>query len=285
MTEDEIAVVRRAYAKQILATSELRDDALEAAFAAVPRERHLGPGPWPILRPRGYVDTPDADPVHLYADHLVGIDVARRLNNGQPSFLALLMHYAGPRPGEHAVHVGAGVGYFTAVLAELVGPGGRVTGIEFDPGLAARARASLAPRPNAEMIAGDGAAVEVAPADVVLVNAGVTRPAPRWLDGLRDGGRLVLPLTTDVGWSAASNLVLHGAVFLVTRRGNDYEARRLSAVGIFPSASMRDPEGERALAAAFGRDDGRFVTRLHRRGPRRGEDCWLDGGDWCLTGG
>ena len=30
-------------------------------------------------------------------------------------------------------------------------------------------------------------------ADVILVNAGATRPAERWLDGLRDGGRLILP--------------------------------------------------------------------------------------------
>ena len=94
----------------------------------------------------------------------------------------------------------------------------------------------------------------------------------------------MLPLTTAVGSSAGSNLVLHGAVFLITRRGGHCEARRLSAVGIFHSASMRDPEGERALAEAFSRDDGRFVTRLHRRGRRPGENCWLDGGDWCLTG-
>ena len=31
---------------------------------------------------------------------------------------------AAPRPGEHVVHVGAGVGYFTAILAELVGATG-----------------------------------------------------------------------------------------------------------------------------------------------------------------
>ena len=32
-----------------------------------------------------------------------------------------LIAAAAPQPGEHVVHVGAGVGYYTAILAELVG--------------------------------------------------------------------------------------------------------------------------------------------------------------------
>jgi len=42
--------------------------------------------------------------------------------------------------GEHVVHIGAGVGYYTAILAKLVGAEGRVTAIEFDAELAARAK-------------------------------------------------------------------------------------------------------------------------------------------------
>ncbi len=40
-------------------------------------------------------------------------------------------------------------------------------------------------------------------ADVIYVNAGATRPADIWLDRLNDGGRLVLPLTTDLDLPAA----------------------------------------------------------------------------------
>jgi hypothetical protein len=50
---------------------------------------------------------------------------------------------AAPQPGEHVVHVGAGVGYYTAILAELVGVAGRVKAIEFDAELAARATANF----------------------------------------------------------------------------------------------------------------------------------------------
>jgi protein-L-isoaspartate(D-aspartate) O-methyltransferase len=48
--EAELAIVRRAFAKQVMASVGGHDPATEEAFACVPRERYLGPGPWPILR-------------------------------------------------------------------------------------------------------------------------------------------------------------------------------------------------------------------------------------------
>jgi protein-L-isoaspartate(D-aspartate) O-methyltransferase len=95
----------------------------------------------------------------------------RRLNNGQPSLHAHLMHQASPAAGEHVVHVGTGTGYYTALLAHLVGPSGRVTGIEYDPDLAVRARANLAACKNVEIVEGDGTQVTFDAADVIYVNA------------------------------------------------------------------------------------------------------------------
>src|SRR5260221_9734982 len=46
----ELGIVRRAYAKQIMAAARVDDLRIEAAFAAVLRENFLGPGPWPIFR-------------------------------------------------------------------------------------------------------------------------------------------------------------------------------------------------------------------------------------------
>ena len=37
-----------------------------------------------------------------------------------------------------------------------------------------------------------------APADLILVSAGATRLVDHWLDGLTDGGQLILPLAPDV---------------------------------------------------------------------------------------
>lgn len=111
MEQEELAIVRRAYAKHVLANAEVEDARVEAAFAAVRREHFLGAGPWPMLRwPHRYVPTPSDDPVYLYQDALVGIIPERGLNNGQPWLHAMLIAAAAPLPGEHVVHIGAGVG-------------------------------------------------------------------------------------------------------------------------------------------------------------------------------
>jgi protein-L-isoaspartate(D-aspartate) O-methyltransferase len=279
--DTELEIIRRAYAKQIMAAAGATDRRVEAAFAAVRREDFLGRGPWPILRwDRGYVPAPTRDPVYLYADVVVGILPERNLNNGQPSFLAALIASAALRAGEHAVHVGPGVGYYTAILAQLVGRRGRVTAIEFDPGLADRLAANFAGTRNVRVAQGDGARVPFDPADVILVNAGATRPADAWLDGLRDGGRLILPLTAH---GFPNTDVRRGAVVRITRRGDDFLAARVSGVAIFPCAGMRDPESEVALAAAFERGRVQEVTRLYRRDDVPEEDCWVRGHGWCLA--
>src|SRR5262249_15613318 len=131
--EQELAIIRRAYAKQILAQVQVDNSPLEQAFAEVHREDFLGPGPWVIPRWLGeYVPTPSPDPVYLYIDSVVQVSAERHLNNGQPSGHARWIASASIKSGEHVVHVGAGTGYYTAIMACLVGPSGKVTAIEVD---------------------------------------------------------------------------------------------------------------------------------------------------------
>ena len=284
--QDELSIIRAAYAKQILAAGGVANARLQAAFGAIRREDFLGPGPWPILRwPRDYLLSPDTDPVYLYTNDLVGIVPERRINNGQPSWHAHLIHQASPAAGEHVVHVGTGTGYYTAILAHLAGRSGRVTGIEYDSELAARAKANLAPRPNVEIVEGDGALVSFDEADVIYVNAGCTRPAQNWLDRLADGGRLILPMTSDQGFgaSAPERTASAGAVFRIERRGHDYFATWISPVAIFPCAGSRDEVSERALAEAFAKAGWLQVTRLYRDQEIPAERCWLSGPGWCLA--
>jgi protein-L-isoaspartate(D-aspartate) O-methyltransferase len=288
MEEDELRIVRRAYAKQVLAAGGVADRRLEAAFAEIRREDYLGPGPWPILRwLRSYATTPSADPVYLYIDDVIGILPERRLNNGQPSLHAALIASATPGKGEHVVHVGAGVGYYTAIMAHLVGPSGRVTAIEFDPDLAARAAINLAPLPQVRVVQGDGATVSFDPADVIYVNAGATRPADRWLDGLSDGGRLILPLTSDQSFGANApappEMARSGAVFRIERRGDEFSAKWISPVAIFPCEGARDAASEGALAAAFVKGGWRQVTRLYRHDRVPDDQAWLRAPGWCLA--
>src|SRR5690348_15119114 len=98
--ERELKIVRRAYAKQVTAAAGVGDPRVEAAFAAVAREDFLGPGPWHIVRwGGGYRATPDADPIYLYTDDVIGILPKRNLINGQPSLHAALIAAAATKRG------------------------------------------------------------------------------------------------------------------------------------------------------------------------------------------
>jgi protein-L-isoaspartate(D-aspartate) O-methyltransferase len=146
--------------------------------------------------------------------------------------------------------------------------------------LAARLAANFANASNVKAVRGDGTAVEFDAADVILVNAGATQPAELWLDRLRDGGRLILPLTA-AGFPAEDGT--QGAVFRIERRDVDFLARSISSVGIFPCEGARDPVSEAALSAAFAKGGVDEVTRLYRHNDVPEADCWLRGKGWCLA--
>jgi protein-L-isoaspartate(D-aspartate) O-methyltransferase len=283
---NELAIIRRAYAKQILAEAQVVDSRIEAAFAAVPREDFLGPGPWSIPRwTAGPVLTPNADPIYVYVDNVVQIVAERHLNNGQPSAHAKWMGSAAIREGDHVVHVGAGTGYYTAIMAHLVGPSGRVAAIELDPALAARAEANLSTFDHVRVVEGDGTTAEFDAADVIYVNAGATRPADAWLDGLSEGGRLMVPLTTNEGFlnDSCKPLERRGAMFRIERRTPAFLARWISPAAFIPCDGARDAASEAALAEALGKGGWEKVTHLYRRNSEPMDRCWLDAPGWSLV--
>jgi protein-L-isoaspartate(D-aspartate) O-methyltransferase len=73
------------------------------------------------------------------------------------------------------------------------------------------------------------------PADVIYVDAGATQPADAWLERLKDGGRLILPLTAD---GFPNRDVRRGVVFRIERCGGEFLARRISGVAIFPCVGV-----------------------------------------------
>ena len=283
MDEQRLAVARRDYARNVLAAHKLDDPRLEAAFAEVRREDFLGPGPWQLFtREDGYRQTPDDDPVHLYQDIGVGLIPERGLNNGVPQFLAFLIHLGQLNDGEHAVHVGAGVGYYTAIMARLVGPRGKITAIEYVPELATRASTNLAGRSNVRVMQGDGSAMTFEPADVVYVNAGASKPSDNWLDALKDGGRLILPLAVTLVSNQGHHMT-RGGIFRIVRTGGDYSARWMSGTAIFPCAGARDAASMTALGAAFMKGGADKVTRLYRTSDIPEDRCWVRGDGWALA--
>jgi protein-L-isoaspartate(D-aspartate) O-methyltransferase len=291
--ETELAIVRRAYAKQIQSLVDVNDPRIEAAFAQVPREHYLGPGPWqPMRGVFVYSKTPSDDPVYVYMDCLFGLIPAKGVNNGQPSLHVAWMANARISAGEHVVHVGAGTGYYTAILAHLVGPSGRVTAIEFDPGLASRAAANLRGVTSVHVVTGDACTLSFDPADVIYVNAGFSRIPPLWLDGLSDGGRLILPLGSRAGFQdlrsgqldmeKIKRLARSQVVFRIERRGEEFHVKPGIPAAFIP-AEGADPASEAALVAALEKGGAKDVTRVYRSDDIPDERCWLRGAGWCLA--
>jgi protein-L-isoaspartate(D-aspartate) O-methyltransferase len=247
---------------------------LRDAFAATPRERFLGPGPWRCFTPVGYVGTQIDDPALIYQDVTVAISIDPPINNGQPTLHAMCLAALDPNEGETALHVGAGTGYYTAILARLVGPSGSVQAYEIDPGLAQRAADNLADLSNATVHTRSGTAGALPPCDCLYVNAGVTDPPDVWLDALRPGGRLVFPLTPDEGY---------GAMLLVTRNsGDQYTAKFLTHALFIPCVGARNEETSKSLARAFQRGTMGTVQTLRRHTPPD-DSSWCAGQGWWLS--
>jgi protein-L-isoaspartate(D-aspartate) O-methyltransferase len=264
--DDTLAAARRWYAQDLrLKIPVLRNLQLIDAFASVPREQFVGPGPWRIIpAPSEPFLTPDNDPRWLYHDVLVTIDASRNLNNGQPSFWAHNLEHLDLANGERVLQVGAGTGYYSAVLAEIVGPAGRVTAVEIDPALASQARANLEGWPQVDVVTGDGRVVDAGEFDVVIVFAGSTHPSRQWFDRLVEGGRLLMPLTND-SW--------RGFLLRVIRRGKGFEAASIGGVNIYPCIGGRDEEaGKRLHTALEGLRPGKVPIRaLHVDDPAPGD--------------
>jgi protein-L-isoaspartate(D-aspartate) O-methyltransferase len=278
---DDLAARRRQFAEEIGAAATL-PAALVDAFAAVPRERFLDPGPWLVWGEgqSGPQPTPDADPARVYANQSVAIDAARHLFNGLPSFLGMSIAALALQPGQHVLHIGPGLGYYTAVMGELVRQDGAVLAIEVDPALAARAQSLVLPGSPVEVRHGTGAGPFHRAFDAILVNAGVTHPERSWLDALAPGGRIILPLTAPMPMTTAN--IGKGLLVLLTRIGDgEFTARTLSYVAIYSAVGLRDEALGAQLSASMLR--GTPVTRLTRRAHAQTAACFLHSPDWCLT--
>jgi protein-L-isoaspartate(D-aspartate) O-methyltransferase len=268
--------LRAAYVAELAAHGGLRSAALLKAFATVPRERLLPPGPWIVEAADGsFYATEDDNISHILHAVGVAIDTKRDLISANPAKIGRMLEAARIAPGETVLHVGAGLGYFSAVMAELVGPEGRVIAAEIDPGLASRARANLAAWRTVTLIA-DSLACSLPPVDVVFVSAGTPAIPRQWVDALRPGGRMVLPMTGALD----SGFLFH---FEKATSPIWLSAWVQSFVRFYPCHGLRDPLDVAALSKAMADSRGPAVRalRLDRHEPN--SHCWLHREAWCLT--
>ncbi len=246
-----------------------------SAFAAVPREPFAGPGPWPIQAGKGYIQTPDDDPAFLYQDVLVALDAERSINIGMPSAHAYWLDALALKGGDHVVQIGAGSGYYTAIMAHLVGRSGQVTAFEIDERLAARAQENLKGYDQVAVHAASGIGRELPKADAVYVCAAATAPSWAWIDALRPSGRLMFPLAAEFGLGGMLRVTRPGA-------GTRWPATFVSRAQFVGCAGLQnDPErGERLMKAfAAGWNDVRSL----RFDDETDDSCWFAGDGWWLS--
>lgn len=263
------------YAEEILALSGTESPALLRALSIVRREDFLPPGPWMIEALNGiYYPSADADPRHVLHGVGVALDLPRALNNANPVRFAEHMKALAPQPGETVFHVGAGVGYYSAILAEMVGPAGRVLAAEIDEDLRARARGNLAGWPRVELI-GDALSAALPPIDILYSSAGLGTLPPAWLTALKPGGRMIMPMTDANDY---------GLLFLFHKieEGRPWAARMLSFTRYYPCLGTREAGDLSSLSLALTMPPTKIAS-LRLDGHDKEPTCWLHGDGWCLS--
>lgn len=286
MTSPDDTVHRGIYARQILAKAGVQQDArLEKAFATVRRENFVGSPPWLFSDFNQYKELASSDPVILYQDLLVSLNADRHVNNGMPSLHANALHRLGIREGETVVHLGAGTGYYTAIIAELVGPSGKVIGVEYDGALVERADKALAGYENAVVIHGDALQwVSTGDeADVIYANFALDHPPAPWIDNLATGGRLLFPFGVPVVDKSRS-FSRWAAFLMIDRRPRGFGARFLAPVSfIWAEGQEPAPDGRHAALAEAFKNRGLSRVRSFRwRTPPTGEE-WYGEDGWGLS--
>jgi protein-L-isoaspartate(D-aspartate) O-methyltransferase len=273
--------LRRFYSEELRIVAGLESSDLVSAFARVPRERYLGAPPWKFssgnsLKQSSYRTTSSV--CDVYHDVFVALKSEKFLNNGQPSMIARLISALKLNPGKRVFHCGCGTGYYTAIMAEVVGSAGSVVAAEIDSTLAEIAATNLTKYDHVKVLNRDGADVDPVPCDAILINAGVTHPHPAWLDGLSEGGVLVLPL------SVGRNLGVNDAMVVgITRRHDQFAAELLSIITIYSSPSMRDPMLQSMLNDSFESHAMLRLKSVRKDDHDRTDTCIVHAPGFCLS--
>lgn len=173
----------------------MRDPRVEAAFRAVRRHWFL----------------PDTSPAEVYRDQAIvtsrdvgGVPIS---SSSQPALMALMLEQLDVEPGMAVLEIGAGTGYNAALLGSVVGPGGSVVTVDIDPGVTGPAarHLSAAGATNVSVVTADAWARLAGGGtfDRIEATVAVWDLAPAWVEGLRPGGVLVVPLCLRAGEQAS----------------------------------------------------------------------------------
>ena len=195
----------------LLYSRGIRDRAVLEAFQQVPRHYFV----------------PPESAEYSYADRPLPIAAGQTIS--QPYVVAYMLQNMQLRPTDQTLEIGAGSGYQTALLAEIVN---HVHSIEFFAALAASAQRVLAQLDytNIEIHRGDGSKgwPERAPFDAIVGSAAAEIIPPALIEQLAMWGRLIMPV---------GNKEQH--LVLVTRTPEGVQQKLLVPVRFVPMQTTR----------------------------------------------
>ena len=231
-TVPDFAKLRLAMVDHHIFARGVRSELVLKAMRKVPREMFLPHN----LQEFAYEDTP--------------LPIAEGQTISQPYIVAFMAEALLLRGGEKVLEIGTGSGYAAAVLAEIAG---EVYTVERHGPLAEKAAVVLADEgyDNVHVLHGDGTRgwLDHAPYDAIVVAAGGPKVPPSLQKQLKIGGRLVIPIGSDV---RAQELVR------VTRLAEDeYKREELADVRFVPLL------GEEGWGAETRARAPRRVIKLH----------------------
>ncbi len=135
----------------------------------------------------------------LYVDAPLPIGANQTIS--QPSTVAFMLELLEPKPAERILDIGSGSGWTTALLGEIVGPEGEVTGLERQPALVEQGRKNLEPLGLKQARiepAGDALGMPGETFDAILVSASAPEVPQQLFSQLKPGGRLVIPVGNSI---------------------------------------------------------------------------------------
>lgn len=153
-----------------------------------------------IIRAFGAVDRSQFVKPDFKADALADepLPIGYGQTISQPYTVAFMLELLQPEVGDRVLDVGSGSAWTSALLAELVGPSGKVYAVELIPQLKTFGEENLKREGYAsvEVFTGDGSRglSEFAPFKRILVSAAAVGIPQALRDQLSVGGRLVIPV-------------------------------------------------------------------------------------------
>ncbi|WP_371780590.1 methyltransferase, FxLD system [Streptosporangium subroseum] len=187
-TADHAAELRDQLADKLVSAGHITSAQVEAAFRAVPRHEFVPAG--------------TSLEVAYNADESVAIKKDERgvliSSTSAPFLQARMIEQAKIMPGMSIMEIGSG-GYNAALVAEIVGPDGRVVSVDIDQDVTDRAGAALeatgyGSRVRVILADAENSVPENGPFDAIIVTVGSWDIPPVWLDQLALDGVIVVPL-------------------------------------------------------------------------------------------